>query len=223
MGGPRFIVLGYTESVRTSKRIMGRYKSEEELRDVFKVSRLRKQARRLLVFKVVDVIDEDTWYLISFDIKEVIGRKTGLPRKATKEYTIIKEGMFWNLCGRIDNSTYICPKDFSGIPRKFTDLVEVWPVKPYDDKTLDAMRNAVSEALLWVKLQLIMQAKKLHGKGKEKAKELVRRTETLMKSPWKHKVEKLLKGEVGLNNEVERLKQSLGVSNRLDTPKPKCL
>jgi len=206
-------VLGNTANVKSSKRILGRYKDVVELRDVFEVSRLKKQARKLLIFKVVDSVDEDTWYLISFDIKEVIGRRSGRPRYATKEYTIIKDRMFWNLCGRIDNSTYICPKDSSDIPREFTNYVSVWPVVPYDNKTLNAMKSSVEEALVYVKLQLMLQLTKIrkeevHGRAREKARKLVRRAETLLRTPWISKVERLLDRKIVLS-EVEELKKTI--------------
>ena len=194
----KFIVLGGTSTIKSSRRIIGRYKDVTELRDVFEVTGLRKPARRLLIFEVVDSPDDDTWYLISFDIKEVIGRKTGRPRAATKEYSIIKDRMYWCLCGRIDNSTYVCPEDHSDIPRKYTEYVEVWPVKPFNEETLEAMREAVSRAVLYVNMQLLAMRTRLHGKGKSKAREMLVRADTLLASPMKPKVERLLGHELRL-------------------------
>jgi hypothetical protein len=47
----RFIVLGFTQGL-SSRAIIGRYKSEDELRDVFLTDRLSKAARKLYVFEV---------------------------------------------------------------------------------------------------------------------------------------------------------------------------
>ena len=119
----------------------------------------------------------------------------------------------WNLCGRIDNSTYICPKDSSDIPREFTNYVSVWPVVPYDNKTLNAMKSSVEEALVYVKLQLMLQLTKIrkeevHGRAREKARKLVRRAETLLRTPWISKVERLLDRKIVLS-EVEELKKTI--------------
>jgi len=204
----KYIVLGGTSTIKSSRRIIGRYKDVTELRDVFEVTRLRKPARRLLIFEVVDVIDDDTWYLISFDIKEVIGRKTGRPRVATKEYSIIKDRMYWCLCGRIDNSSYVCPEDHSDIPRRFTEYVEVWPVKPHDSRTLEVMREAVSKAVLYVNMQLLAMRTRLHGKGRTKAKEMLVKADTILASPWKPKVERLLGHELKLEGR-EALREAM--------------
>jgi len=60
-GRPLYIVVGRTRGLRSSKPILQRCKSEEELRDVFAVNRLTKAARELYVFRVVDEVDSDTW------------------------------------------------------------------------------------------------------------------------------------------------------------------
>jgi len=63
--------------LRSPRRILGRYKGAWELRDVFNVDRLSRAARSLPVFEVVESPDADTWFLISFDSKDL---------KATREY-----------------------------------------------------------------------------------------------------------------------------------------
>ena len=187
----RFVVLGRTAGLRSSRRIIGRYKSEEELRDVFEVSRLNRHARRLLVFRVVEPGD-DAWHLVSFDIRGVVGRRSGRVRRATKEYSVIKQGMFWSLCGRIDNSTYICPCDTSDIPRRYTDRVETWTVVPHDPKTLEEVRSSVESTVMWLALIMNRAGGRLHARGVARARNLLRLSETLLSAPWAKKVERTL-------------------------------
>lgn len=209
-GGKGIIVLGDTSSVvRDSRYLIGRYKGEEDLKDVFIVKYPKRRTKGLLKFTLVSGHDEDAWYLISFDIKEVIGKRTGMRRKATKEYSIIKEAMLWNLCGWVDNSTYICPEDFSDIPRFYTDHVKVWQVKPYDGETLEAMRGAVAKALAYVKMMLLMQSKRLKGKGIDKAERMLSKLDLLLKMPWYGKVKKLLGIEEIRWDEAEKLRKAL--------------
>ena len=192
-------MLGETQDLKTSKRLIGRYKSEEELRDIFEADKLRKPARRkLLVFRIVDVNDSNAWFLVSFDIKEVVGKKTGIPRKATKEYTIIKEYALLNcLCGWIDNSTYICPEpSLADFVRKYTEYVEVYPVVPYDDKTVKTVKEYLKKTIDYVVTKLLsyLQRKvsmrggkrreyvKLeHGRARAKVKEILKNLELTLK------------------------------------------
>jgi len=210
-----FIVLGETEGVKTSKRIIGRYKSYEELRDVFETSKLTKPARKLLVFRVADPGEEDAWYLVSFDIGKVVGPRSGV-RRATKEYSVIKYLMWWSLCGRIDNSTYICPDPLaSDIPKRFTDRVEVWSVKPFDSKTLERMREAVRIAVTWVQAQLLMACSRLRGRGIAKAKRMVTTAESILSNPQMRKVEKLVSGALtAIEQAKNRLRDALEARER---------
>ena len=200
--------------MKSSRRIVGRYKSYEELRDVFEIDRLRKQARKLLVFKVVDV-DDESWFLISFDIGKVVGPRSGV-RRATKEYTVIKCLMWWSLCGRIDNSTYICPDPLaSDIPKRFTDRVEVWSVKPYDERTLERMREAVRIAVTWVQAQLLAACSKLRGRGIAKARRMVTTAESILSNPQMRKVEKLVSGALtAIEQAKNRLRDALEARER---------
>jgi len=199
---PLYIVVGRTRGLRSSKPILQRCKTEDELRDVFAVGRLSKAARELYVFRVVDEIDSDTWYLVSFDIRYVYGKRTAARRKATYEYTVIKEAMYSGMCGRIDNSTYICPEDASDVPLNSVDTdpgavkVESWPVKPLDDKTRLWMKSAVLEAIDYYKVvttALIVNAEqKLRGQGVRKARELLDTLQIMLSAPWRPKVERLV-------------------------------
>jgi len=171
-----FIVLGRTEGLRSSVRIIGRYKSEDELRDIFLTDRLRKPVRRpprhcseIYVFKVVDEDDEDTWYLVSFDIS-----RHDLGRKPSKEYTIVKESMLLRFCIHIDFSTYLCPVDSSDVPQQFTDRVEVYRVKPWNDRTLNRMRELMVDTLNFVVGKLAMGSNVRGGAAKRKAERIWR-------------------------------------------------
>jgi len=203
---PMFIVVGRTRGLRSSKPILQRCKTEEELRDVFAVSRLSKAARELYVFRVVDEPDEDTWYLISFDIKYVYGRKTAARRKASYEYTVIKEEMYAGSCGRIDGSTYICPEDASDVPLHAVDTdpeairVESWPVKPLDEKTRLWMKSTVLEAINYWKVIAtaiaVYAEQKLRGQGVRRARGVLDTLQLILNAPWRSKVEKLVGSEV---------------------------
>jgi len=201
-GDLMFIVLGLTEKIKSSKRIIQRYKSEEELRDIFKVDRLRRG--RLLVFRVVN--EPAKWYLISFDIKQV-RKKGGGYRLPTKEYTVIKEAAFWNMCARVDNSTYICPPDgieeVEGKIREYTDYIEVYPVEPHDEKTIEYVEEKLGDTIMYIITQVLAQAKKLeekyHPRALEKALEMLKKLDKLLSR----------RRTSGLESARERLKASI--------------
>ena len=232
----RFIVLGKTAELGSSKRIIYRYKSEDELRDIFITNKMTKKAlKELLIFKVVSVDDLDTWYLISFDIKEVIGRKSGKRRRATKEYTIIKEHMFFNLCGGIDNSTYICPEPQDDYVKDFTSYVELYRVKPFDNKTLEAMKESLIRTIIWIRIQQLLakkddeeirrkREKRLdHGRGRKKFKEIIERlreslniySDKVVRLIGQEPIKQLKKETDELEKKIEE-KASVGDSNQLD-------
>jgi len=110
----------------------------------------------LPVFEVVENLDVDTWFLISFDFKG---------SKATREYSEIKESMYWSLCGRLDNITYICPYNASSIPLEYTPYVEALPVKPYNDRTRTAMVVTVRRALEWAVAEALKAGARPRGRG----------------------------------------------------------
>lgn len=75
----KFIVLGFTQEL-SSRAIIGRYKSEEELKDIFLADRLSKAARRLYVFEVCRPAEVHSYlWIASFDVKLV---KVRDPRRA---------------------------------------------------------------------------------------------------------------------------------------------
>jgi hypothetical protein len=147
-----FIAVGWTRGL-SSRRFTGRYKSLEELRDVLKLDRLTSSAsRRLYLFEECPPSESCLW-LLSFDIKLVRVKRSGRSsepyRKPSHEYTIIKEMLYSRLCGSIDMSTYVCFGDESGRVRGYLETVapgyyklEVYRVRPYDDKARDLVRRA---------------------------------------------------------------------------------
>ncbi|MCC6004325.1 MAG: hypothetical protein LM590_08285 [Thermofilum sp.] len=155
--GLGFIAVGWTRGL-SSRRFTGRYKSLEELRDVLKLDRLTSSAsRRLYSFKECEASEGCLW-LLSFDIKFVkikrSGRSSKPYRKPSHEYTFVKEMMYSRLCGPVDMSTYACFDDESFRVRGYLDLVapgyyklEVYHVRPHDDKARDLVRRALVEAV----------------------------------------------------------------------------
>jgi hypothetical protein len=152
-----FIAVGWTRGLN-SRRFIGRYKSLDELRDVLRLGRLTSAtSRRLYLFEECSPSERCLW-LLSFDIKLVRVRRSGggsKPyRKPSHEYTFVKEMMYSRLCGPVDMSTYICFEDESGRVRGYLEAVapgyyklEVYRVRPYDDKTRDLVRRALEEAV----------------------------------------------------------------------------
>jgi hypothetical protein len=155
--GLGFIAVGWTRGL-SSRRFTGRYKSLEELRDVFRLGRLTSaSARRLYLFEECSPSESCLW-LLSFDIKLVKVKRSGGSskpyRKPSHEYTIVKETLYSRLCGPVDMSTYICFDDESFRVRGYLDLVapdfyklESHHVRPYDDKARDLVRRALMEAV----------------------------------------------------------------------------
>jgi hypothetical protein len=170
----RFVVLGRTRG-RRSVELIGRYKSVEDLRDVFKldVNGVGRAARRdLYIFEVCVLEDPSCLWLVTFDLKLVRVRdptriRSGsrvveidgkLYRKPSQEYSDVKEVMFENLCGSIDMSTYICFEDMSGdienymlgvTDREFFKVESIY-VKPYRDTEKKLVSEAISKTISWL-------------------------------------------------------------------------
>ena len=152
-----FIAVGWTGGF-SSRRFIGRYKSLEELRDVFKLDRLTSAvSRRLYIFEECEASEECMW-LVSFDIKLVKvrrpSRSSRLYREPSHEYSEIKKMMYSALCGSVDMSTYICFEDESDQVREYLEAVapgfyrlESYRVRPYDAKTWELVINAFEEAV----------------------------------------------------------------------------
>jgi hypothetical protein len=156
----------------SSRAIIGRYKSEEELRDVFLADRLSKVARRLYVFEVCRPAEAHSClWVVSFDVRLVRVRD---PRRAggksyTKPshiYTDLKEAMLTYLCGHVDASTYICGENYSGevenILLQATDRdkfkLESYPVKPWRDVDREFVAESIKTAIEWLQAKSIALA-----------------------------------------------------------------
>jgi hypothetical protein len=168
----RFIVLGFTQGL-SSRAIIGRYKSEEELRDVFLTDRLSKAARKLYVFETCGELHSCLW-VVSFDVKLVRvkdPRRSGgkLYTKPSHIYTVIKESMLTYLCGHVDASTYICGENYSdeveNILLQVTDRdkfkIESYPVKPWRDVDKEFVVESIRAAIEWLQAKSIALAAKV--------------------------------------------------------------
>jgi hypothetical protein len=155
--GLGFIAVGWTRGL-SSRRFIGRYKSLEELRDVLRLDRVTSaSSRKLYVFKECEASENCLW-LLSFDIKLVRVRRSDRSsrpyRKPSHEYGVVKGMLYSRLCGSVDMSTYICFEDESFRVRGYLDLVapgyyklEVYHVRPYDDRARDLVRRSLEEAV----------------------------------------------------------------------------
>jgi hypothetical protein len=149
----QYLVLGRTRG-RASIHMIGRYKGEEELRDVFVTQSIPKsRTLELYVFELVDAArpEDLVWHVITFDISRARGG-----RRAGYEYSYIKEMLLLRLCASIDSSTYICPEDYSKLLKDYLDQVaesyrlESYRVKTFRDREVELLREAFSETLEYV-------------------------------------------------------------------------
>jgi hypothetical protein len=147
--------LGRTRG-RASVHIIGRYKGEGDLRDVFLTESIPKSKRlELYVFELVDpssVSPEDlVWHVITFDISTARGG-----RRAGYEYSYIKDMLLLRLCASIDSSTYVCPEDYTGLLKDYLGRVaesyrlESYVVRVFRDKERELLREAFTETLGYV-------------------------------------------------------------------------
>jgi len=170
----RFIVIGFTQGL-SSRAIIGRYKSEEELRDVFLADRLSKAARRLYIFEVCRATEAHSClWLVSFDVKLV---RVKDPRRAGGKsyakpshiYTELKETMLTYLCGHVDASTYICGENYSdeveNILLQVTDRdkfkVESYSVKPWRDIDKEFVAESIKTSIEWLQTKSLTLAAKV--------------------------------------------------------------
>jgi hypothetical protein len=151
----RYLALGRTRG-RASIHIIGRYKGEGEVRDVFTTTGIPRSKRlELYVFELVDastVSPEDlVWHIITFDIS--VGRGG---RRAGYEYSYIKDMLLLRLCASVDSSTYVCPSDYSGLLREYLSKVaesyrlESYTVRTFRDRERELLREAFTETLEYV-------------------------------------------------------------------------
>jgi hypothetical protein len=151
----RYLVLGRTRG-RASVHIIGRYKGDGDVRDVFTTTGIpRSRVLELHVFEIVDpsnVSPEDlVWHIITFDISRARGG-----RRAGYEYSYIKDMLLLRFCASIDSSTYMCPSDYSELLRGYLDRVsesyrlESYQVRVFRDRERELLREAFSETLEYV-------------------------------------------------------------------------
>lgn len=136
-----YVIIGRTHRFRDSRVVIGKFKDlSRELQDVFVAEKIRRGVKReseVYVFRVVEN-DPLAWFFISFDIKA--------PRKPGYEYTVIMREMFFNLCGRVDRSTYICPEKVdvdSILAQAIRVNKEAYYVVPNDDRAVGYLREAI--------------------------------------------------------------------------------
>jgi hypothetical protein len=149
----RYLVLGRTRG-RASVHLIGRYKSGEDVRDVFTTTGIPRSKRlELYVFEIVDAArpEDLVWHIITFDISRARGG-----RRAGYEYSYIKDMLLLRLCASIDSSTYVCPEDYTGLLREYLSRVaesyrlESYTVRTFRDKERELLREAFSETLEYV-------------------------------------------------------------------------
>jgi hypothetical protein len=151
----RYLVLGRTRG-RASIHLMGRYKGDGDVRDVFTTTSIPKsKALELYVFELVDpgaVSPEDlVWHVITFDISRARGG-----RRAGYEYSQVKDMLLLRLCASIDSSTYVCPEDYSQLVKGYLDRVaesyriESYVVRVFRDRERELLKEAFSETLEYV-------------------------------------------------------------------------
>jgi hypothetical protein len=172
----QYLVLGRTRG-RASIHMIGRYKGEGDLRDVFTTTGIPRSKRlELYVFELVDAArpEDVVWHIISFDISRARGG-----RRAGYEYSYVKDMLLLRLCASIDSSTYVCPEDYSKLLKDYLDRVaesyrlESYQVRVFRDRERELLRGAFSETLEYV-LGVLEQlkAKILELKAKRVAKAL---------------------------------------------------
>jgi hypothetical protein len=149
----KYLVLGRTRG-RASVHLIGRYKSGEDVRDVFTTTGIPRSKRlELYVFEIVDAArpEDLVWHIITFDISTARGG-----RRAGYEYSYIKDMLLLRLCASIDSSTYVCPEDYTGLLREYLSRVaesyrlESYTVRTFRDKERELLREAFSETLEYV-------------------------------------------------------------------------
>jgi hypothetical protein len=134
--------------------MIGRYKGEGDLRDVFVTQSIPKsRALELYVFELVDVASPEdvVWHIITFDISTARGG-----RRPGYEYSYIKDMLLLRLCASVDSSTYICPSDYTGLLKDYLGRVaesyrlESYQVRVFRDRERELLREAFMETLEYV-------------------------------------------------------------------------
>jgi len=170
----RYVVLGLTEGM-CSKSLIGRYKSVEDLRDVFNVNpRVASKVGRkplIYVFEECRPGESGCVYLISFDIVLV---RVSNPAKASRpvrrpshEYSEIKEMLLSKLCGSVDLSTYVCFDDYSADVSGYLSSKAAkfrlgrYTVRPWRDEERELIKEAIQETLEWLTARALALSSKV--------------------------------------------------------------
>ena len=149
----RYLVLGRTRG-RASIHMIGRYKGEGDVRDVFTTTNIpRSRILELYVFELVDAArpEDVVWHIITFDISRARGG-----RKAGYEYSYVKDMLLLRLCASIDSSTYVCPEDYSKLLKDYLDQIaesyrlESYQVRVFRDRERELLAEAFTETLEYI-------------------------------------------------------------------------
>jgi len=168
-----YIILGFSK--KDSRAIIGRYKSPEELRDIFVVDTVKRSIRRsslLYVFQETTPENQLAWYLVTFDLKTVSGKRSGKLRKPTTEYSVIKEYMFFRGCAHVDMTTYICPEqeDIESLIKTLGVMEykgpEYYIIIPFDNKAREYLRERFIEAFEKTYSELLTMTSKVEKADK---------------------------------------------------------
>jgi hypothetical protein len=134
--------------------MIGRYKGEGDVRDVFTTTSIpRSRVLELYVFELVDNPNPEdvVWFILTFDIFRARGG-----RRPGYEYSYIRDMLMLRLCASVDSSTYICPEDYSGLLRGYLERVaesyrlESYRVRTFRDRERELLKQAFSETLEYV-------------------------------------------------------------------------
>ena len=168
------MVLGFTQGM-CSKPLIGRYKSVEDLRDVFSVDpRVAVKVGRkplIYVFEECRPGERGCIYLISFDIvlvRVANPAKSSRPvRRPSHEYSEIREMMLSKICGSVDLSTYVCFDDYSADVSGYLSSkaakfrVGYYTVRPWRDEERELVEESVKDTLGWLTARALAIASKI--------------------------------------------------------------
>lgn len=189
-----YIVIGFSK--RDSRAIIGRYKSPDELRDVFVADRVKRSVKRsslLFVFRETSLGDREAFRLVTFDLKSVSGKRSGRERKPTAEYTAIKRYMLFKLCAWVDMSTYICPElvELEQLIKSLGVLEYRGPVYysvvPFDEKAREYLRECFTKTLNYIRAQVLSLISRVEGADK-RANKLRAAAESVVSAIWELQV-----------------------------------
>ncbi|MEM0460312.1 MAG: hypothetical protein QXG48_03570 [Thermofilaceae archaeon] len=202
-----YVMLGETAGVK-GVDLIGRHKNVyEELYDVWVVERPTTRPGRLVFVNCSAASCSDYLYLISFDLpSRVVGPRAGA-RRPTREYSKIKEALLLRLCGRVDNSTYVCGEDCSEVPAELgARKLQVFRVVPANEGT----RRAVAEAVLAARAYVTVAALSLapHGRGVWKARRMLEVLSSIPRTAFES-YERVLGVRVDVSEAVEALRKKL--------------